>query len=62
MRSNAHFCRTAADDWWVHTDVAERKAGSSPRTAATTRYRAWLRRVWWALPLVALPMVAILEG
>lgn len=43
----------------MHTHVAERKAGQFAAERYNARYRAWLRRVWWALPLVALPMVAI---
>ncbi len=40
-------------------DVAKRKAGQFAAERYEIRYRAWLRRVWWALPLVALPLVAI---
>jgi hypothetical protein len=43
----------------VPAHVAERKAGQFAAERFDVRYRAWLRRVWWALPLVALPLVAI---
>lgn len=39
---------------------SKRKARQFAADRYNARYRAWLRRVWWALPLVALPMVAIL--
>lgn len=44
----------------MRTHVAERKAGQFAAERYNARHRAWLRRVWSALPLVALPMAAIL--
>jgi hypothetical protein len=43
----------------VPAHVAERKAGQFAAERYDLGYRAWLRRVWWALPLVALPLVAL---
>lgn len=39
--------------------AAECKAGQFAAERYDLRHRAWLRRVWWVLPLVALPLVAI---
>ena len=37
-------------------DVAQRKAGQFAKERFNERNRAWLRRIWWALPLAALPV------
>jgi hypothetical protein len=47
----------AADNSCVPAHAAERKAGQFAAERFDRRYGAWMRRVWWALPLAALPLV-----
>jgi hypothetical protein len=44
------------------TDVATRRAGQFALDRFRTRRKAWLRRVWWIFPLVAVFQVALVVG
>lgn len=47
-----------ADTARVSTDVVDRQAGHFADRRFRERRRAWRRRVWWAFPLVVLPVFA----
>jgi hypothetical protein len=44
----------------VEVNRSARKAGQFAHTRFRARHRAWLRRIWWALPLIAILMTGTL--